>query len=55
MAIITRREAERDKALRQAQSKLAEEMKRLQAAAETKPAELNKKEITNANENQQAQ
>ena len=41
-AAITRRESERDKALRQAQNRLAEERKRLSSGADTKPAQTNK-------------
>ena len=39
---IARREAERDKALRLAQNRLAEERKRLSSGADTKPAQTNK-------------
>jgi hypothetical protein len=44
-SIIARRERERDKALRQAQNKLADEIKRLKTdGAATKPVELKEKE-----------
>jgi len=38
-AALTRREADRDRALRNAQNKIADEHKRLKAAADTQPAE----------------
>jgi hypothetical protein len=45
--IIANRETQRETHLRRSQNILAEERKRLQAAAETKPVEITEKETTN--------